>query len=294
LSVLVDKNTRLIVQGITGKEGTFHTKQMVEYGTRVVGGVTPGKGSTLHEGIPVFNTVEDAVRETGANASVIYVPPPFAADAIMEAADAGVALVVCITEGIPALDMVKVKEYLASRNTRLIGPNCPGVISPGKCKIGIMPGHIHREGAIGVVSRSGTLTYEAVGLLTSLGLGQSTAIGIGGDPIIGTTHTDALALFQADDGTEGIVMIGEIGGSAEEEAAAFAKANVTKPIVAFIAGQTAPPGRRMGHAGAIIAGGKGTAAEKMKALEDAGIRVVKSPADIGTAMKEALGSRAVA
>jgi succinyl-CoA synthetase alpha subunit len=294
LSVLVDKNTRLIVQGITGKEGTFHTKQMVEYGTRVVGGVTPGKGSTLHEGIPVFNTVEDAVRETGANASVIYVPPPFAADAIMEAADAGVALVVCITEGIPALDMVKVKEYLASRNTRLIGPNCPGVISPGKCKIGIMPGHIHREGSIGVVSRSGTLTYEAVGQLTSLGLGQSTAIGIGGDPIIGTTHTDALALFQADDGTEGIVMIGEIGGSAEEEAAAFAKANVSKPIVAFIAGQTAPPGRRMGHAGAIIAGGKGTAAEKMQALEDAGIRVVKSPADIGTAMKEALGSRAVA
>jgi succinyl-CoA synthetase alpha subunit len=293
LSVLVDKNTRLIVQGITGKEGTFHTKQMVEYGTRVVGGVTPGKGSTLHEGIPVFNTVEDAVRETGANASVIYVPPPFAADAIMEAADAGVALVVCITEGIPALDMVKVKEYLASRDTRLIGPNCPGVISPGKCKIGIMPGHIHREGAIGVVSRSGTLTYEAVGQLTSLGLGQSTAIGIGGDPIIGTTHTDALALFQADDGTEGIVMIGEIGGSAEEEAAAFAKTNVTKPIVAFIAGQTAPPGRRMGHAGAIIAGGKGTAAEKMQALEDAGIRVVKSPADIGTAMKEALGSRAV-
>jgi len=294
LSVLVDKNTRLIVQGITGKEGTFHTKQMVEYGTRVVGGVTPGKGSTLHEGVPVFNTVQDAVRETGANASVIYVPPPFAADAIMEAADAGVALVVCITEGIPALDMVKVKEYLASRNTRLIGPNCPGVISPGKCKIGIMPGHIHREGAIGVVSRSGTLTYEAVGQLTSLGLGQSTAIGIGGDPIIGTTHTDALALFQADDGTEGIVMIGEIGGSAEEEAAAFAKANVTKPIVAFIAGQTAPPGRRMGHAGAIIAGGKGTAAEKMQALEDAGIRVVKSPADIGAAMKDALGSRAVA
>jgi len=294
LSVLVDKNTRLIVQGITGKEGTFHTKQMMEYGTRVVGGVTPGKGSTLHEGVPVFNTIQDAVRETGANASVIYVPPPFAADAIMEAADAGVALVVCITEGIPALDMVKVKEYLASRNTRLIGPNCPGVISPGKCKIGIMPGHIHREGAIGVVSRSGTLTYEAVGQLTALGLGQSTAIGIGGDPIIGTTHTDALALFQADDGTEGIVMIGEIGGSAEEEAAAFAKANVTKPIVAFIAGQTAPPGRRMGHAGAIIAGGKGTAAEKMQALEDAGIRVVRSPADIGAAMKDALGSRAVA
>jgi succinyl-CoA synthetase alpha subunit len=294
LSVLVDKNTRLIVQGITGKEGSFHTRQMVEYGTNVVGGVTPGKGGSQHEGIPVFNTVSDAVKETGANASVIYVPPPFAADAIMEAADAGVELVVCITEGIPALDMVKVKEYLSSRATRLVGPNCPGVISPGKCKIGIMPGHIHREGHIGVVSRSGTLTYEAVGQLTALGLGQSTAIGIGGDPIIGTTHTDALALFQQDDETEGIIMIGEIGGSAEEEAAAYARANVTKPIVAFIAGQTAPPGRRMGHAGAIIAGGKGTAAEKMKALEEAGIRVVRSPADIGAAMKDALGARATA
>jgi succinyl-CoA synthetase alpha subunit len=292
LSVLVDKNTRLIVQGITGKEGTFHTKQMAEYGTNVVGGVTPGKGGTQHEGIPVFNTVADAVRETGANASVIYVPPPFAADAIMEAADAGIPLVVCITEGIPALDMVKVNEYLADRETRLIGPNCPGIISPGKCKIGIMPGHIHREGRIGVVSRSGTLTYEAVGQLTALGLGQSTAIGIGGDPIIGTTHTDALALFQDDDETDGIVMIGEIGGSAEEEAASFARENVTKPIVAFIAGQTAPPGRRMGHAGAIIAGGKGTAAEKMKALEEAGIRVVMSPADIGSAMQDALGTRA--
>jgi succinyl-CoA synthetase alpha subunit len=292
LSVLVDKNTRLVVQGITGKEGTFHTKQMVEYGTNVVGGVTPGKGGTTHEGIPVFNTVADAVREAGANASVIYVPPPFAADAIMEAADAGLPLVVCITEGIPALDMVKVKEYLSDKATRLIGPNCPGIISPGKCKIGIMPGHIHREGRIGVVSRSGTLTYEAVGQLTALGLGQSTAIGIGGDPIVGTTHTDALALFQADDETDGIVMIGEIGGTAEEEAAAFAKQNVRKPIVAFIAGQTAPPGRRMGHAGAIIAGGKGTAAEKMKALEEAGIRVVKSPADIGQAMKEALGAGA--
>jgi succinyl-CoA synthetase alpha subunit len=292
LSVLVDKNTRLVVQGITGKEGTFHTKQMVEYGTKVVGGVTPGKGGTEHEGIPVFNTVADAVREAGANASVIYVPPPFAADAIMEAADAGLPLVVCITEGIPALDMVKVKEYLADKATRLIGPNCPGIISPGKCKIGIMPGHIHREGRVGVVSRSGTLTYEAVGQLTALGLGQSTAIGIGGDPIVGTTHVDALALFQADDETDGIVMIGEIGGTAEEEAAAFAEANVTKPIVAFIAGQTAPPGRRMGHAGAIIAGGKGTAAEKMAALEAAGIRVVKSPADIGQAMKEALGAGA--
>ncbi|MBA2733438.1 MAG: succinate--CoA ligase subunit alpha [Acidobacteria bacterium] len=294
MSVLVDKNTRLVVQGITGKEGTFHTKQMIEYGTNVVGGVTPGKGGTTHEGIPVFNTVADAVRDQGANVSVIYVPPPFAADAIMEAADADLPLVVCITEGIPALDMVKVNEYLANRLTRLIGPNCPGIISPGKCKIGIMPGHIHKEGRIGVVSRSGTLTYEAVGQLTALGLGQSTAIGIGGDPIIGTTHTDALALFQADDETDGIVMIGEIGGTAEEDAAAFAKDNVTKPIVAFIAGQTAPPGRRMGHAGAIIAGGKGTAAEKMKALEEAGIRVVKSPADIGAAMKDMLGATASA
>jgi len=288
LSVLVDKSTRLVVQGITGKEGTFHTKQMIEYGTNVVGGVTPGKGGTTHEGIPVFNTVAEAVKEAGANASVIYVPPSFAADAVMEAADAGIPVVVCITEGIPTLDMVKVKEYLKDKSTRLIGPNCPGIISPGKCKIGIMPGHIHREGNIGVVSRSGTLTYEAVGQLTALGLGQSSAIGIGGDPIVGTTHVDALRLFQADDETTGIVMIGEIGGSAEEEAAAFAKENVTKPIVAFIAGQTAPPGRRMGHAGAIIAGGKGTAAEKMKALADAGIRVVKSPADIGKAMQEAL------
>ncbi len=288
MSVLVNKSTRLVVQGITGKEGSFHTKQMVEYGTNVVGGVTPGKGGTTHEGIPVFNTVSDAVKEAGVNASVIYVPPTFAADAIMEAAEAGVELVVCITEGIPTLDMVKVKEYLSDKATRLIGPNCPGIISPGKCKIGIMPGHIHREGRVGVVSRSGTLTYEAVGQLTALNLGQSTAIGIGGDPIVGTTHVDALALFQADDETDGIVMIGEIGGTAEEEAAQFAKENVTKPIVAFIAGQTAPPGRRMGHAGAIIAGGKGTAAEKMKALAGAGIRVVKSPADIGSAMKEAL------
>ncbi|HEX8853579.1 MAG TPA: succinate--CoA ligase subunit alpha [Pyrinomonadaceae bacterium] len=294
MSVLVNKNTRLVVQGITGKEGTFHTKQMVEYGTQVVGGVTPGKGGTTHEGIPVFNTVEEAVSEAGANASVIYVPPPFAADAIMEAADAGIPLVVCITEGIPVTDMVKVKRFLADKQTRLVGPNCPGVISPGKCKIGIMPGHIHKEGRIGVVSRSGTLTYEAVGQLTALGLGQSTAIGIGGDPIVGTTHLHALALFEDDPETEGIVMIGEIGGSAEEEAAAFAKDNVTKPIVAFIAGQTAPPGRRMGHAGAIIAGGKGTAAEKMTALEEAGIRVVHSPADIGEAMRDALGARATA
>ncbi|MBA2341821.1 MAG: succinate--CoA ligase subunit alpha [Pyrinomonadaceae bacterium] len=294
MSVLVDKNTRLIVQGITGKEGTFHAKQMIEYGTTVVGGVTPGKGGTAHEGVPVFNIVADAVKETGANASVIYVPPPFAAEAIMEAADAEIPLIVCITEGIPVLDMVAVKEYLADKKTRLIGPNCPGVISPGKCKIGIMPGHIHKEGRIGVVSRSGTLTYEAVGQLTALGLGQSTAIGIGGDPIVGTTHLNALALFQDDDETDGIVMIGEIGGNAEEDAAEFARDNVTKPIVAFIAGQTAPPGRRMGHAGAIIAGGKGTAAEKMKALEAAGIRVVHSPAEIGQAMKEALGARATA
>jgi succinyl-CoA synthetase alpha subunit len=290
MSILVDKNTRLIVQGITGKEGTFHTKQMVEYGTNVVGGVTPGKGGTTHEGIPVFNTVADAVEATGANVSIIYVPPPFAADAIMEAADAGLPLVVCITEGIPARDMVAVKRYLADKNTRLIGPNCPGIISPGQCKIGIMPGHIHREGRIGIVSRSGTLTYEAVGQITALGLGQSTAIGIGGDPIIGTTHTDALRLFQEDPDTDGIIMIGEIGGTAEEEAAAYAKDNVTKPVVAFIAGQTAPPGRRMGHAGAIISGGKGTAEEKMKALTAAGIRVVQSPADIGQAMKDALAA----
>ncbi len=281
MSVLVDNSTRLVVQGITGKEGTFHTKQMVEYGTNVVAGVTPGKGGTTHEGIPVFNTVADAVKEAGANASVIYVPPAFAADAIMEAADAGVAVVVCITEGIPTLDMVKVREYLSDKATRLIGPNCPGIISPGKCKVGIMPGHIHREGRVGVVSRSGTLTYEAVGQLTALGMGQSTAIGIGGDPIVGTTHVDALRLFQADDETDGIVMIGEIGGTAEEEAAAFAK-------------DKAPPGRRMGHAGAIIAGGKGTAAEKMQALQDAGIHVVRSPADIGTGMKEALAARAAA
>jgi succinyl-CoA synthetase alpha subunit len=263
---------------------------MRDYGTNVVGGVTPGKGGSTHEGVAVFNTVADAVKETGANASVIYVPPAFAADAVMEAADADIPVVVCITEGIPVADMVKVNEYLSSRNTRLIGPNCPGIISPGKCKIGIMPGHIHKEGRIGVVSRSGTLTYEAVGQLTALGLGQSTAIGIGGDPIIGTTHTDALRLFQADDETDAIIMIGEIGGTAEEDAAAFAKENVTKPIVAFIAGQTAPPGRRMGHAGAIISGGKGTAAEKMRALEDAGIRVVRSPADIGSAVADVIGS----
>ncbi|RMG04151.1 MAG: succinate--CoA ligase subunit alpha [Acidobacteria bacterium] len=292
MSILVNKQTRVVVQGITGKEGTFHTKQMIEYGTKIVAGVTPGKGGTLHEGVPVFNTVAEAVKETGADASVIYVPPAFAADAIMEAADAGVRLIVAITEGIPVADMVKVKEYLRDKNTRLIGPNCPGIITPEECKIGIMPGHIHKRGSIGIVSRSGTLTYEAVGQTVAVGLGQSTAIGIGGDPIIGTTHTDALKLFAEDDETEGIILIGEIGGTAEEEAAEWVKQTglaEKKPIVAFIAGQTAPPGRRMGHAGAIIAGGKGTAAEKMKALEDAGIHVVKSPAEIGSTMREVLG-----
>jgi succinyl-CoA synthetase alpha subunit len=288
LSVLVNKNTRLIVQGLTGKEGTFHALQMREYGTNIVGGVTPGKGGTTHEGIPVFNTVADAVRETEANATVIYVPPPFAADAIMEAADAWVPLIVCITEGIPANDMVRAFHYVKARASRLIGPNCPGVISPGQCKVGIMPGRIHKEGRVGVVSRSGTLTYEAVGQLTALGLGQSTCIGIGGDPVIGTTQRDALELFNNDPDTEAIVMIGEIGGTAEEEAAEYARANVKKPIVGFIAGQTAPPGRRMGHAGAIISGGKGTAAEKFAAMEAAGIHIVKSPADIGAKIKEVL------
>lgn len=291
MSILVNKQTRVVVQGITGKEGTFHTKQMIEYGTKIVAGVTPGKGGTLHEGVPVFNTVAEAVKETGADASVIYVPPAFAADAIMEAADAGVRLIVAITEGIPVADMVKVKEYLRDKDTRLIGPNCPGIITPEECKIGIMPGHIHKKGSIGIVSRSGTLTYEAVGQTVAVGLGQSTAIGIGGDPIIGTTHTDALKLFAEDDETEGIILIGEIGGTAEEEAAEWVKQTglaKKKPIVAFIAGQTAPPGRRMGHAGAIISGGKGTAAEKMKALEEAGIHVVKSPAEIGSTMREVL------
>jgi len=288
LSVLVDKSTRLLVQGITGKEGTFHALQMRDYGTKIVGGVTPGKGGTTHEGFAVFNTVADAVRETGANASVIYVPPPFAADAIMEAADAGVALIVCITEGIPALDMVKAFHYVQSRGVRLVGPNCPGVISPGKCKVGIMPARIHLEGRVGVVSRSGTLTYEAVGQLTALGLGQSTCIGIGGDPVIGTTQRDAVELFNNDPDTDAIVMIGEIGGSAEEEAAEYVKQHVEKPVVGFICGQTAPPGRRMGHAGAIIAGGKGTAAEKMAAMTAAGIHVVNSPADIGAKVKEVL------
>ena len=284
MSVLVDKNTRVLVQGM-GKHGTFHALGCRDYGTKVVGGATPGKGGTKVEGFPVFNTVEEAVRKTGANCSVIFVPPAGAADAIMEAADAGVALVVCITEGIPVLDMVKAKAFLAERPVRLIGPNCPGIISPGeKCKIGIMPGHIHLGGSVGVVSRSGTLTYEAVGQLTALGIGQSTCIGIGGDPISGTSHLDALQLFGADQATKAIVMIGEIGGTAEEEAARYVKKHVKKPVVGFIAGQTAPPGRRMGHAGAIISGGKGTAAEKMTAMKAAGIQVVKSPADIGAAV----------
>ncbi len=288
MSILVDKNTRVVVQGITGKEGSFHTGQMIAYGTKVVAGVTPGKGGSEHEGVPIFDTVAEAVKQTGANASVIYVPPPFAADAIMEAADAGLPLTVCITEGIPALDMVRAFDYLRDRATRLVGPNCPGVISPGKCKIGIMPGHIHAEGRVGVVSRSGTLTYEAVHQLTNLGLGQSTAIGIGGDPVIGTNFFDALRLFQQDPETDAVVMIGEIGGTAEEQAAQFVRENMTKPVIGFIAGQTAPPGRRMGHAGAIIAGGKGTAAEKMAAMEAAGILVVKSPADIGARVRQAL------
>ena len=288
MSVLVDKSTRLLVQGITGKEGTFHALQMRDYGTNIVGGVTPGKGGTTHEGFAVFNTVADAARETEANATVIYVPPPFAADAIMEAADAGVALIVCITEGIPAIDMVNAFHYVRSRGARLIGPNCPGVISPGKCKVGIMPARIHQEGRVGVVSRSGTLTYEAVGQLTALGIGQSTCIGIGGDPVIGTTQRDAVELFNNDPDTDAIVMIGEIGGSAEEEAAEYVSRHVKKPVVGFICGQTAPPGRRMGHAGAIIAGGKGTAAEKMAAMTAAGIHVVKSPADIGAKVKEVM------
>ena len=288
MAVLIDKSTRLLVQGLTGREGTFHAKQAAAYGTNVVGGVTPGKGGTTHEGFPVFNTVAEAVEKTGANASVIFVPPPFAADAIMEATDAGLPLIVCITEGIPVLDAMKALAFMKGKPSRLIGPNCPGIITAGQAKAGIIPGHICKEGRVGIVSKSGTLTYEAIHQLTALGYGQTTCIGIGGDPLIGTSFIDALGLFADDDQTEAVVMIGEIGGSAEQEAAAWIKANFRKPVVGFIAGQTAPPGRRMGHAGAIISGGTGTAAEKMTALSDAGVTVVKSPADIGQAVQSRL------
>ena len=288
MAILVDKNTRLAVQGITGKEGSFHTQQCKAYGTNVVAGITPGKGGTSHEGIPIFNTVEEAVEKEGANATVIFVPPPFAADAIMEAATSSVPLIVCITEGIPTLDMVRAMALVSKSESRLIGPNCPGIISPGKCKIGIMPGQVFREGNVGVVSRSGTLTYEAVHQLSGRNIGQSTCIGIGGDPIIGTNFIDALTMFNADPDTEAVVMVGEIGGTAEEEAAQYIKENMKKPVVGFIAGRTAPPGRRMGHAGAIISGGKGTAAEKIEAMQQCGISVVMSPADIGDAMAKLL------
>src|SRR5579862_3061554 len=292
MSILIDKSTRVIVQGLTGREGTFHAKACAEYGTKIVGGVTPGKGGTIHEGWPIFNTVQEAVDKTGADASVIFVPPPFAADAIMEAADAEIELIVCITEGVPTLDMVRAWDFLQDRRARLIGPNCPGIIAPGKCKIGIMRGRIHREGPVGIVSRSGTLTYEAVYQLTTRNVGQSTAIGIGGDPIIGTNFVDALDLFNRDPQTEVVVMIGEIGGNAEETAVFFVRTRMKKAVIGFIAGQTAPPGRRMGHAGAIISGGKGTAAEKIKSLEAAGIRVAKSPAEIGETVAAVMGVKA--
>ena len=292
MSILVNKNTRLLVQGITGREGSFHARMCREYGTHVVAGVTPGKGGTTHEGVPVFDTVAEAMAATGADASMIFVPPPFAADAVLEAAAAEMPLIVCITEGIPTLDMVRVHASLRQSRSRLIGPNCPGIITPGECKIGIMPGHIHRPGPVGIVSRSGTLTYEAVHQLTQLGIGQSTAIGIGGDPIIGTSHRDAVELFNRDPATEALVLIGEIGGSGEEEAAAYIREHVRKPVVGFIAGQTAPPGRRMGHAGAIISGGRGTAAEKMAALQAAGIEVCASPAAIGVTVAAVLGAAA--